>query len=59
MLLSWYFLGVRYKIVHFTGLIVSLIGVVCMVVADVLLDDSKEQGLFFCNVVLICFFIIK
>lgn len=30
-----------------------------MVVADVLLDDSKEQGLFFCNVVLICFFIIK
>jgi len=44
MLLSWYFLGVRYKIVHFTGLIVSLIGVVCMVVADVLLDDSKEQA---------------
>jgi len=44
MLLSCYFLGVRYKTVHFIGLVVSLVGVVCMVVADVLLDDNKEQA---------------
>ena len=44
MLLSCYFLGVRYKMVHFIGLAVSLVGVVCMVVADVLLDDNKVQA---------------
>ena len=32
--LSWIFLKIRYKLVHYVGVIVSLVGVACLVIAD-------------------------
>uniref|UniRef100_A0A8C3AIM3 Solute carrier family 35 member F1 n=1 Tax=Cyclopterus lumpus TaxID=8103 RepID=A0A8C3AIM3_CYCLU len=43
LLLSWFFLLVRYKAVHFVGAGLCLLGVGCMVGADVLL--GRHQGL--------------
>ncbi|XP_060907342.1 solute carrier family 35 member F1 [Labrus mixtus] len=43
LLLSWFFLLVRYKAVHFLGAGLCLLGVGCMVGADVLL--GRQQGL--------------
>lgn len=42
MCLSCYFLRVRYNAVHFIGLVISLVGVVCMVVADILHDEQTH-----------------
>ncbi|XP_062415467.1 solute carrier family 35 member F1 isoform X3 [Pungitius pungitius] len=43
LLLSWFFLLVRYKTVHFVGVGLCLLGVGCMVGADILL--GRQQGL--------------
>ncbi|KAA8583222.1 hypothetical protein FQN60_015768 [Etheostoma spectabile] len=43
LLLSWFFLLVRYKAVHFVGAGLCLLGVGCMVGADFLL--GRQQGL--------------
>ncbi|XP_029281133.1 solute carrier family 35 member F1 [Cottoperca gobio] len=43
LLLSWFFLLVRYKAVHFAGTGLCLLGVGCMVGADMLL--GRQQGL--------------
>ncbi|XP_008294423.1 solute carrier family 35 member F1 [Stegastes partitus] len=43
LLLSWFFLLVRYKAVHFVGAGLCLLGIGCMVGADVLL--GRQQGL--------------
>ncbi|XP_041106973.1 solute carrier family 35 member F1-like [Polyodon spathula] len=43
LLLSWFFLLVRYKAVHFVGIGVCLLGIGCMVGADVL--AGRQQGL--------------
>ncbi|XP_070844243.1 solute carrier family 35 member F1 isoform X2 [Chaetodon trifascialis] len=43
LLLSWFFLLVRYKAVHFVGTGLCLLGIGCMVGADVLL--GRQQGL--------------
>lgn len=52
LLLSWFFLLVRYKAVHFVGAGLCLLGVGCMVGADILL--GRQQGLGECpNVLLI------
>uniref|UniRef100_H2YA35 Solute carrier family 35 member F2 n=1 Tax=Ciona savignyi TaxID=51511 RepID=H2YA35_CIOSA len=40
MFLSFFFLKVRYVVLHYIGLIIAIIGVVCMVVADVLLGKG-------------------
>lgn len=41
MMLSCYFLKVRYVAVHYVGLVISLVGVVCMVVADLTLGSEN------------------
>ncbi|XP_047657866.1 solute carrier family 35 member F1 [Tachysurus fulvidraco] len=43
LLLSWFFLLVRYKVVHFVGVGVCLLGIGCVVGADVLV--GRQQGL--------------
>ncbi|KAI1895711.1 hypothetical protein AGOR_G00109060 [Albula goreensis] len=43
LLLSWFFLLVRYKAVHYVGVTVCLMGVACMVGADMLV--GRQQGL--------------
>ncbi|XP_061899475.1 solute carrier family 35 member F1-like [Entelurus aequoreus] len=43
LLLSWFFLLVRYKAVHILGTLLCLLGIGCMVGADVLL--GRQQGL--------------
>ncbi|KAJ8383358.1 hypothetical protein AAFF_G00221480 [Aldrovandia affinis] len=43
LLLSWFFLLVRYKALHYVGVTVCLLGVACMVGADVLV--GRQQGL--------------
>lgn len=43
LLLSWFFLLVRYKAVHFVGAGLCLLGIGCMVGADILL--GRQQGL--------------
>ena len=44
LLLSWFFLLVRYKTVHFVGTGLCLLGVGCMVGADVLLGRQPGLG---------------
>uniref|UniRef100_A0A3Q2WI86 Solute carrier family 35 member F1 n=1 Tax=Haplochromis burtoni TaxID=8153 RepID=A0A3Q2WI86_HAPBU len=49
LLLSWFFLLVRYKTVHFVGTGLCLLGIGCMVGADILLGGQQgfgEQKLF-------------
>ncbi|XP_077409357.1 solute carrier family 35 member F1 [Vanacampus margaritifer] len=43
LLLSWFFLLVRYKAAHIVGTLLCLLGIGCMVGADVLL--GRQQGL--------------
>lgn len=43
LLLSWFFLLVRYKAAHFVGAGLCLLGIGCMVGADILL--GRQQGL--------------
>lgn len=43
LLLSWFFLLVRYKAVHFVGVGVCLLGIGLMVGTDVLV--GRQQGL--------------
>ncbi|KAF4071070.1 hypothetical protein AMELA_G00280710 [Ameiurus melas] len=43
LLLSWFFLLVRYKVVHFVGVGICLLGIGCMVGTDVLV--GRQQGL--------------
>ncbi|XP_010071791.1 PREDICTED: solute carrier family 35 member F1-like, partial [Pterocles gutturalis] len=42
ILLSWFFLLVRYKAVHFIGIVVCILGMGCMAGADVLV--GRQQG---------------
>ncbi|VTJ81877.1 Hypothetical predicted protein, partial [Marmota monax] len=42
ILLSWFFLLIRYKAVHFIGIVVCILGMGCMVGADVLV--GRHQG---------------
>uniref|UniRef100_H2YA34 Solute carrier family 35 member F2 n=1 Tax=Ciona savignyi TaxID=51511 RepID=H2YA34_CIOSA len=44
MFLSFFFLKVRYVVLHYIGLIIAIIGVVCMVVADVLLGKGGTSS---------------
>nr|XP_026696145.1 solute carrier family 35 member F1-like isoform X2 [Ciona intestinalis] len=44
MFLSFFFLKVRYLPIHFIGLVIAIIGVVCMVVADVLLGKGGTSS---------------
>ncbi|XP_049612010.1 solute carrier family 35 member F1 [Syngnathus scovelli] len=44
LLLSWFFLLVRYKAVHIVGTLLCLLGIGCMVGADVLLGRQKGFG---------------
>ncbi|XP_063351712.1 solute carrier family 35 member F1 [Pelmatolapia mariae] len=44
LLLSWFFLLVRYKTVHFVGTGLCLLGIGCMVGADILLGGQQGLG---------------
>ncbi|EHB06656.1 Solute carrier family 35 member F1 [Heterocephalus glaber] len=44
ILLSWFFLLVRYKAVHFLGIVVCILGMGCMVGADVLVGRHQGAG---------------
>uniref|UniRef100_A0A8C0JD57 Solute carrier family 35 member F1 n=1 Tax=Chelonoidis abingdonii TaxID=106734 RepID=A0A8C0JD57_CHEAB len=44
ILLSWFFLLVRYKAVHFIGIVVCILGMGCMAGADVLVGRQQEAG---------------
>eukprot|EP00069_Balaena_mysticetus_P019747 bmy_12457T0 len=44
ILLSWFFLLIRYKAVHFLGIIVCILGMGCMAGADVLVGRHQGAG---------------
>lgn len=44
LLLSWFFLLVRYKTVHFVGTGLCLLGIGCIVGADILLGGQQGFG---------------
>ncbi|XP_051908136.1 solute carrier family 35 member F1 isoform X2 [Hippocampus zosterae] len=44
LLLSWFFLLVRYKFIHVVGTLLCLMGVGCMVGADILLGPQQALG---------------
>ncbi|XP_017813860.1 solute carrier family 35 member F1 isoform X2 [Papio anubis] len=44
ILLSWFFLLIRYKAVHFIGIVVCILGMGCMVGADVLVGRHQGAG---------------
>ncbi|NXS43266.1 S35F1 protein, partial [Balaeniceps rex] len=44
ILLSWFFLLVRYKAVHFIGIVVCILGMGCMAGADVLVGRQQGAG---------------
>ncbi|XP_061667920.1 solute carrier family 35 member F1 [Syngnathoides biaculeatus] len=44
LLLSWFFLLVRYKAVHIVGTVLCLLGIGCMVGADILLGRQESHG---------------
>ncbi|KAG8123899.1 hypothetical protein E2320_019262, partial [Naja naja] len=44
ILLSWFFLLVRYKAVHFIGIVVCILGMGCMAGTDVLVGRQQGAG---------------
>ncbi|VCX42607.1 unnamed protein product [Gulo gulo] len=44
ILLSWFFLLIRYKAVHFLGIVVCILGMGCMAGADVLVGRHQGAG---------------
>lgn len=46
ILLSWFFLLIRYKAVHFLGIFVCILGMGCMAGADVLVGRHQGAGEF-------------
>lgn len=46
ILLSWFFLLVRYKAVHFIGIVVCILGMGCMAGTDVLVGRQQGAGTF-------------
>ncbi|KAH0622261.1 hypothetical protein JD844_024405, partial [Phrynosoma platyrhinos] len=44
ILLSWFFLLVRYKAVHFVGIVVCILGMGCMAGTDVLVGRQQGAG---------------
>uniref|UniRef100_A0A3Q2ZCF2 Solute carrier family 35 member F1 n=1 Tax=Hippocampus comes TaxID=109280 RepID=A0A3Q2ZCF2_HIPCM len=44
LLLSWFFLLVRYKFIHVVGTLLCLMGIGCMVGADILLGPQQALG---------------
>ncbi|XP_072821885.1 solute carrier family 35 member F1 isoform X1 [Vicugna pacos] len=44
ILLSWFFLLIRYKAVHFIGIVVCILGMGCMAGADVLVGRHQGAG---------------
>ncbi|XP_036624149.1 solute carrier family 35 member F1 [Trichosurus vulpecula] len=44
ILLSWFFLLIRYKAVHFVGIVVCILGMGCMAGADVLMGRQQGAG---------------
>ncbi|XP_073532025.1 solute carrier family 35 member F1 [Phyllobates terribilis] len=46
ILLSWFFLLVRYKILHFIGAVACILGIGCMAGADVLMGRQQKEEFF-------------
>ncbi|XP_075718533.1 solute carrier family 35 member F1 [Rhinoderma darwinii] len=46
ILLSWFFLLVRYKVLHFIGAIACILGIGCMAGADVLMGRQQREAFF-------------
>ncbi|KAM9317447.1 solute carrier family 35 member F1 [Gastrophryne carolinensis] len=44
ILLSWFFLLIRYKVLHFIGAVACILGIGCMAGADVLMGRQKKEG---------------
>ena len=53
MLLSWLFLSVRYLISHIVGVCVCLVGIACLIWADIL-DDKGAAGGRVLSICLVC-----
>ncbi|XP_019484877.1 PREDICTED: solute carrier family 35 member F1, partial [Hipposideros armiger] len=60
ILLSWFFLLIRYKAVHFIGIVVCILGMGCMVGADVLVGrhQGADEEIKFSGLYLLSFFTI-
>ncbi|KAG9493433.1 hypothetical protein GDO78_001377 [Eleutherodactylus coqui] len=46
ILLSWFFLLVRYKVLHFIGAVACILGIGCMAGADVLMGRQQKEDFF-------------
>ncbi|XP_071997801.1 solute carrier family 35 member F1 [Engystomops pustulosus] len=46
ILLSWFFLLVRYKVLHFIGAVACILGIGCMAGADVLMGRQQKEEYF-------------
>ena len=46
MLLSYFILKARYRILHYIGVAFCLVGVVCLVVSDIMTGKNEQNGFF-------------